>query len=199
MKGWRVALRIAWREARRAKGRMVLVLAMIAVPVAALAFAAASYDTFTLTSDEHADRIMGTGQAVGTWPYDTPVQQRPDQLQPFTAVPPHKIDHATTEALLARRSLASRPEAAFAEPVRGDRRPRLTAGRGSRIGRLRRGADRVHHSYANQWPSPAPYPITVPWLNVGVALVLVPAADRTPQIAHTQHRGATCVRVSAIL
>ena len=39
---------MARREARRAKGRSVLVIGMIMVPVAALAFAAVVNDTFTL-------------------------------------------------------------------------------------------------------------------------------------------------------
>ena len=77
MTGWRAALRMARREARRAKGRSALVLAMIALPVAALAFAAASYDTFTLTPDERADRLMGTAQAAVDWPHDGPVEQYP--------------------------------------------------------------------------------------------------------------------------
>lgn len=34
--GWRTALRMAWREARRTKGRSALVIAMITIPVAAL-------------------------------------------------------------------------------------------------------------------------------------------------------------------
>jgi putative ABC transport system permease protein len=29
--------------------------------------------------------------------------------------------------------------------------------------------------YAGIWPEPAPFPITVPWLNLGVAVILVPA------------------------
>ena len=37
---WRAALRIARREARRARGRTALVLAMIALPVLALSFTA---------------------------------------------------------------------------------------------------------------------------------------------------------------
>jgi putative ABC transport system permease protein len=49
MKGWRPALRIARREARRARGRSLLVVAMILLPVAALSFAAVYTDTFTLT------------------------------------------------------------------------------------------------------------------------------------------------------
>ena len=56
---WRTALRIARREARRAKGRSALVVAMIALPVLSSAFAAVSYDMFTLTGAEKADRTMG--------------------------------------------------------------------------------------------------------------------------------------------
>jgi putative ABC transport system permease protein len=55
----------------------VLVTAMIALPVAALAFAAANYDTFRLTPDEQADRLMGTTQAAVIWPYDGPIAQHP--------------------------------------------------------------------------------------------------------------------------
>jgi len=47
--GWRSALRIARREARRARGRSALVVAMITMPVAALAFAAVTQQTFQLT------------------------------------------------------------------------------------------------------------------------------------------------------
>ncbi len=32
----------------------------------------------------------------------------------------------------------------------------------------------LNRRYADVWPAPAPYPISVPWLNVGVALVVVP-------------------------
>ncbi|HZM76844.1 MAG TPA: ABC transporter permease, partial [Candidatus Limnocylindrales bacterium] len=77
MSGWLTALRIARREARRARGRSVLVAAMIAFPVAALSFAAAQYDTFELSPNERANRIMGTGQAALMWPTDGPVTQRP--------------------------------------------------------------------------------------------------------------------------
>src|SRR5262249_4749780 len=56
---WRAAIRVARREARRAKGRSVLVIAMIALPVLFLSFAAVTYDMFTLTGAEKADRMMG--------------------------------------------------------------------------------------------------------------------------------------------
>jgi putative ABC transport system permease protein len=32
----------------------------------------------------------------------------------------------------------------------------------------------LNRAYADLWPAPTPYPITVPWLNLGVALLVVP-------------------------
>jgi putative ABC transport system permease protein len=75
--GWLTALRIARREAKRARGRAVLVISMIALPVAFLAFTAALYDTFRLSPPESADRLMGTAEATITWQYDRPVEQDP--------------------------------------------------------------------------------------------------------------------------
>jgi len=74
---WLTALRIARREARRAKGRSALVIAMIALPVLALAFAAASYDMFNLRPAEQADRDMGAADARLLWESSGPVQQDP--------------------------------------------------------------------------------------------------------------------------
>jgi putative ABC transport system permease protein len=78
--GWRTALRMAWRETRRAKGRSALVLVMIALPVAALSFGAVVYKTFTLTPGERADRLMGTAQAAAIWPYDGSIHQDPTSI-----------------------------------------------------------------------------------------------------------------------
>lgn len=80
MTGWRAALRIARREALRAKGRSALVVAMIALPVAALSFGTAYFATFSLAPDERAGREMGTAQAALRWAFDGPVRQEPDQL-----------------------------------------------------------------------------------------------------------------------
>ncbi len=88
MTGWRTALRVARREARRARGRSALVIAMIALPVAALAFGAVSRDTFTLTPGEQADRLMGTTQAAMIWEHDGPVYQEPDRLLSLPAPAP---------------------------------------------------------------------------------------------------------------
>ncbi len=67
MRSWLIALRIARREARRAKGRTLLVVAMIAVPVMALAFAAAVYDMSELTQAEAQQRTLGAGNALVNW------------------------------------------------------------------------------------------------------------------------------------
>ena len=75
---WRTALRIARREARRAKGRSALVAAMIAMPVLALTFAAVTYDMITLTGAEKADRTMGAADARIQWPSHREIMQMPD-------------------------------------------------------------------------------------------------------------------------
>jgi putative ABC transport system permease protein len=85
--GWRTALRIAWREARRARARALMVIAMIALPVAALALGAVTWDTFRLTTDERAERLMGTAQAVVSWPRPEPVQQLPDRFDVLAVLP----------------------------------------------------------------------------------------------------------------
>ncbi|MGR6317897.1 ABC transporter permease [Micromonospora soli] len=72
---WRTALRIARREARRARGRTALVLAMIALPVLALSFAAASYDMAELTRAERLDRQLGVADAELRWTAVNPVTQ----------------------------------------------------------------------------------------------------------------------------
>jgi putative ABC transport system permease protein len=76
--GWGTALRIARREARRAKGRSALVLAMILVPVAAIAFAAVTYDMFNLTPRENLDREIGGFDAQLRWPIDGAIRQAVD-------------------------------------------------------------------------------------------------------------------------
>jgi putative ABC transport system permease protein len=77
---------MARREARRAKGRAALVVAMIALPVAALAFGAIMYDTFTLSPQEEADRQMGAAQAAIVWPNNGHVQQDPAKHQIRTSI-----------------------------------------------------------------------------------------------------------------
>jgi putative ABC transport system permease protein len=99
-------LRIAWREARRAKARSALVIAMIMLPVGGLAYLAVGNDTYTLTAEETAVRTMGAAQAMVSWPTDGPVEQLPDHLNAFpaqgnTSSPPSSTGDPTDESLLA--------------------------------------------------------------------------------------------------
>lgn len=63
MKGWRPALRLAWRDAWKAKGRSILVLVMIALPVLAVTAAAVVQATSDLDDVEAIERTMGAAQA----------------------------------------------------------------------------------------------------------------------------------------
>ncbi|HET9139941.1 ABC transporter permease [Actinophytocola sp.] len=83
MTGMRPALRIARREALAAKGRSVLVVALIMVPVAAVTFLSIAWDSFELTVGERADRQMGAAAAVVSWPGENPVRQLPDHAIAF--------------------------------------------------------------------------------------------------------------------
>lgn len=64
MASWRVALRVARREARRARGRTALVIAMIGLPVLALVFATAVFDMQRLTPQERVTRIIGSADGA---------------------------------------------------------------------------------------------------------------------------------------
>lgn len=94
---WRVALRIAAREARRAPRRTVLVVAMIALPVFGLAFAAVSYDTFRLTTAETLERRLGTADALLYWQHDGPIEQNPDGNSWQSAERERSRSHDTSE------------------------------------------------------------------------------------------------------
>lgn len=72
---WRAALRIARREARRARGRTALVLAMIALPVSALSFVAVSYDMADLTRVERFDQRGGAADVELRWVAENPLHQ----------------------------------------------------------------------------------------------------------------------------
>ncbi|MFJ2759099.1 FtsX-like permease family protein [Nocardioides sp. NPDC087217] len=58
--GWRLALRIGQREARRAKWRSLLVILMIALPVAGVTAVAVTYQTYDVDTVEGLDRRLGT-------------------------------------------------------------------------------------------------------------------------------------------
>ncbi|MDG4792489.1 ABC transporter permease [Micromonospora sp. WMMD1082] len=75
---WRAALRIARREARRARGRTALVLAMIILPVLALSFVVVSVDMARLTPGEQMDRRLGSADAELRVVSTGPVEQNAD-------------------------------------------------------------------------------------------------------------------------
>lgn len=75
-RGWRPLLRLAWRDARRARGRSILVLVMIALPVMAVTAADVVISTQDLTSAESLDRRLGSADAlISLDPYATNVIQ----------------------------------------------------------------------------------------------------------------------------
>ncbi|MFE5587396.1 ABC transporter permease [Kitasatospora sp. NPDC056531] len=82
LSAWRVALRIARRDALRAKGRSALVIAMVALPVLGVTGADVFYRSATLEPAEKVVRIMG--QAGGELAMDnrgSTVKQAPDPDQ----------------------------------------------------------------------------------------------------------------------
>ncbi|MEV8436057.1 FtsX-like permease family protein [Actinosynnema sp. NPDC051121] len=153
MTGWRAALRIARREARRAKGRSGLVVAMIALPVAALSFGAVYFATFTLLPDERAEREMGTAQALIRWTFDGPVRQEPEYLAAVAedGTSP-RVGQPTAEQLLGLL-----PPGTRLVPDQGaDLTVRTTAGLGSMDARLLDYADPLAGGILRQVSGRAP-------------------------------------------
>lgn len=61
--GWRLALRLGHREARRAKWRSLLIVVMIGLPVAGVTVADVIYQTWQVSSAEGMDRRLGRAEA----------------------------------------------------------------------------------------------------------------------------------------
>ncbi|MEV4413966.1 FtsX-like permease family protein [Catellatospora sp. NPDC049609] len=78
LRAWIPALRIARREARRAKGRSLLVIAMLGLPALGLSFAATVYDMNELRPAEQLDRELGRYDADVQWIADAPIVQGAD-------------------------------------------------------------------------------------------------------------------------
>jgi putative ABC transport system permease protein len=72
-------LRLAWRLIRRAPARSALIATLVAVPVAAGAFAVVTIRTAQLSADEAADRTLGRADAIA-------VVTTVTSLEPATAV-----------------------------------------------------------------------------------------------------------------
>ncbi len=102
LSAWRLALRIARRDALRAKGRSALVLAMIALPVLGVAGADVTFRSAALTPAETADRLLGRSDALlsMTAPGLT-VRQAPNPQDGSTTDDPAKGGGKTPEAKLS--------------------------------------------------------------------------------------------------
>jgi len=61
--GWRLPLRVARRDAARARGRSLLVVVMIALPVLAVTAAVVAQRTSDVSTVESLDRHLGAAQA----------------------------------------------------------------------------------------------------------------------------------------
>jgi putative ABC transport system permease protein len=96
MASWIVALRIARRQARRAKGRTALVVAMIGLPVLALVFATAVFDMQRLTPQEKLTRVMGS--ADGAVHYGSPVKAK--GTGPDAGVVQEDVSRASTSYII---------------------------------------------------------------------------------------------------
>lgn len=79
--GWRVAIRLARREAWRRKGQTVLMLVLICLPVVAVTAAAIVWRTQDVSSAESVDRRMGSAQALVETTGSTKVVQEFDPEQ----------------------------------------------------------------------------------------------------------------------
>jgi len=80
------ALRIARRDALRAKGRSALVVAMIALPVIGVGAADVIYRTFQLSPEQKASRAMGAADALLSDSGSTSIQQASDSRKPTVRV-----------------------------------------------------------------------------------------------------------------
>ncbi|MFI2694780.1 FtsX-like permease family protein [Kitasatospora sp. NPDC018619] len=95
---WRVALRIARRDALRAKGRSALIAAMIALPVLGVTGADVVHRSGQLTPAERVERVVGGADALVTSLYPgQPVEQAPIAEDGAFAVQPRPGEQPTPE------------------------------------------------------------------------------------------------------
>lgn len=88
-------LRIARRDARRARGRSALVVAMIALPVLGVGTADVLWRTYELSADQQATRTMGAADLRLQDSGLDRITQRgatTDEARPRTAAPPDPLD-----------------------------------------------------------------------------------------------------------
>ncbi|MBV2152117.1 FtsX-like permease family protein [Kitasatospora sp. SUK 42] len=113
LSAWRVALRIARRDALRAKGRSALVVAMVALPVLGVTGADVVFRSAELTPTEHAARVMGQAAAeLSMIERGSSVKQAPDPDQGLIIQNPRntaKDGEAPQYTAAQQRSLKTEP------------------------------------------------------------------------------------------
>ena len=98
MRGWRPALRIAWRDALRHRGRSILVLVMISLPVLAVSAAAVIIKTADVSGLEGAERHLGSADARVRTEGRGAVVQAPDPSRgEWAQLSEISYDNSTTE------------------------------------------------------------------------------------------------------
>jgi putative ABC transport system permease protein len=121
VKGWRPALRLAWRDAWKAKGRSILVLVLITLPVLAITAAAVVQATADVDGVDGIPRTMGAAEAR-IRPLGGTVLQAPDPDTGYgtaeAAEPPTLADLGD---VLGDREVITIAES-YAEVPWGDRR-----------------------------------------------------------------------------
>lgn len=121
MKGWRPALRLAWRDAWKAKGRSILVLVMITLPVLAITAAAVIQRTADVDSIDGLPRTLGSAEARIT-PMGGRVMQTPDPDEASGQMTSgERPTLADFDAVLGDREVITIAKG-FAEVPLGDRR-----------------------------------------------------------------------------
>ncbi|GAA1513739.1 ABC transporter permease [Nocardioides humi] len=93
--GWRIALRLARREAVRRRAQTALMLVLVCLPVLAVAAAAVVWRTANVSGAEGVDRRMGTAAALVTGSGTTEVRQVFDPEQATSWV--GEEEHRATE------------------------------------------------------------------------------------------------------
>ncbi|NJQ06325.1 FtsX-like permease family protein [Streptomyces lonarensis] len=93
---WRLALRIARRDALRAKGRSILVIAMIALPIIGVTAIDISFRSSQLTTEEQIDRAMGAADAHMFPGAPVPLLQDPEDPTQWTTA--DEADGETAES-----------------------------------------------------------------------------------------------------
>lgn len=121
--GWRVALRLARREALRRKGQTALMLVLVCLPVVAVTAAAIVWRTQDVSSAESVDRRMGSADAL----VETTGTDRISQ-----AFDPGESYGTFDEDDLSPGPILGREDVAAVLDVLGDERPAIPVDRGWR-------------------------------------------------------------------